>query len=149
MYAVKQISFKHFSVFFIKYPTVNSIFPLVSVKIIFIRYFQGTVPPYRLNLQNQSHGKHLLTNHLLQSIYLRLIANQGNFPSRHHNQSRHIANAKRSVKGKYRDKLMKGKLKPEEEEAIPPNKLYEMKRIVADKQAYKNYLNYIIDHITL
>ena len=47
------------------------------------------------------------------------------------------------------DKLMKGKLKPEEEEAIPPNKLYEMKRIVADKQAYKNYLNYIIDHITL
>ena len=47
------------------------------------------------------------------------------------------------------DKLMKGKLKPEEEEAIPPNKLYEMKRIVADKQAYKKYLNYIIDHITL
>ncbi len=47
------------------------------------------------------------------------------------------------------DKLMKGKLKPEEEEAIPPNKLYEMKRIVADKLAYKNYLNYIIDHITL
>lgn len=47
------------------------------------------------------------------------------------------------------DKLMKGKLSPEEEEAIPPNKLYEMKRIVADKQAYKNYLNYIIDHITL
>ena len=47
------------------------------------------------------------------------------------------------------DKLMKGKLKPEEEETIPPNKLYEMKRIVADKQAYKNYLNYIIDHITL
>ncbi|MBR4950989.1 MAG: 6-phosphofructokinase [Clostridia bacterium] len=47
------------------------------------------------------------------------------------------------------DKLMKGKLKPEEEEQISPNKLYEMKRIVADKQAYKNYLNYIIDHITL
>ncbi len=47
------------------------------------------------------------------------------------------------------DKLMKGKLKPEEEEQIPPNKLYEMKRIVADKQAYKKYLNYIIDHITL
>lgn len=47
------------------------------------------------------------------------------------------------------DKLMKGKLKPEEEELIPPNKLYDMKRIVADKQAYKNYLNYIIDHITL
>ena len=47
------------------------------------------------------------------------------------------------------DKLMKGKLKPEEEDKIPPNKLYEMKRIVADKQAYKNYLNYIIDHITL
>ncbi len=47
------------------------------------------------------------------------------------------------------DKLMKGKLTPEEEEAIPPNKFYEMKRIVADKQAYKNYLNYIIDHITL
>ncbi len=47
------------------------------------------------------------------------------------------------------DKLMKGKLTSEEEEAIPPNKLYEMKRIVADKQAYKNYLNYIIDHITL
>ena len=47
------------------------------------------------------------------------------------------------------DKLMKGKLTPEEEEAIPPNKLYEMKRIVADKQAYKKYLNYIIDHITL
>ncbi len=46
------------------------------------------------------------------------------------------------------DKLMKGKLKPEEEDKIPPNKLYEMKRIVADKQAYKNYLNYIIDHIT-
>jgi hypothetical protein len=47
------------------------------------------------------------------------------------------------------DKLMKGKLTAEEEEAIPPNKFYEMKRIVADKQAYKNYLNYIIDHITL
>ena len=47
------------------------------------------------------------------------------------------------------DKLMKNKLTAEEEEAIPPNKLYEMKRIVADKQAYKNYLNYIIDHITL
>ena len=47
------------------------------------------------------------------------------------------------------DKLMKGKLRPEEEDAIPPNKLYEMKRIVADKQAYKKYLNYIIDHITL
>lgn len=47
------------------------------------------------------------------------------------------------------DKLMKGKLTIEEEEAISPNKLYEMKRIVADKQAYKKYLNYIIDHITL
>jgi len=47
------------------------------------------------------------------------------------------------------DKLMKGKLKPEEEEKIPPNKLYEMKRIVSDKQAYKKYLNYIIDQITL
>ena len=47
------------------------------------------------------------------------------------------------------DKLMKGKLKPEEEEKIPPNKLYEMKRIVSDKQEYKKYLNYIIDHITL
>ena len=47
------------------------------------------------------------------------------------------------------DKLMKGKLTPAEEDQIPPNKLYDMKRIVADKQAYKNYLNYIIDHITL
>lgn len=47
------------------------------------------------------------------------------------------------------DKLMKGKLKPEEEAAIPPNKLYDMKRIVSDKQAHKVYLNYVIDHITL
>ena len=44
---------------------------------------------------------------------------------------------------------MKGKLTAAEEEAISPNKMYEMKKIVADKQAYKNYLNYIIDHITL
>ncbi len=47
------------------------------------------------------------------------------------------------------DKLMKNKLTVEEQEKISPNKLYEMKKIVADKQAYKQYLNYIIDHITL
>lgn len=47
------------------------------------------------------------------------------------------------------DKLMKNKLSQDEEEMIPPNKLYEMKKIVADKQAYKQYLDYIIDHITL
>ncbi len=47
------------------------------------------------------------------------------------------------------DKLMKGKLTQEEEDKIPPYKLYEMKRIVSDKQAYKKYLTYIIDHITL
>ncbi len=47
------------------------------------------------------------------------------------------------------DKLMKNKLTREEENEIPPNKLYEMKQIVAEKQAYKHYLNYIIDHITL
>ena len=47
------------------------------------------------------------------------------------------------------DKLMKNKITPEETETIPPNKLYEMKKIVADKQAYKQYLDYIIDHITL
>lgn len=47
------------------------------------------------------------------------------------------------------DKLMKNKLSSEDQDRIPPNKLYEMKTIVADKQAYKQYLNYIIDHITL
>ncbi|MBO4452781.1 MAG: 6-phosphofructokinase [Clostridia bacterium] len=47
------------------------------------------------------------------------------------------------------DRLMKNKLTPEEKEAIPPNKFYEMERIVSDKRAYKEYLNYIIDHITL
>lgn len=47
------------------------------------------------------------------------------------------------------DKLMKNKLTPEEAETIPPNKLYGMKKIVADKHAYKQYLDYIIDHITL
>ncbi len=47
------------------------------------------------------------------------------------------------------DKLMKNILTNEEEDTIPPNKFYEMKKIVADKQAYKQYLDYIIDHITL
>lgn len=47
------------------------------------------------------------------------------------------------------DKLMKDTLSDEEMEKISPNKLYEMKKIVADKRAYKQYLNYIIDHITL
>ncbi len=47
------------------------------------------------------------------------------------------------------DKLMKGKLTRAEQDAIPPNKFYEMKRIVGDKQAHKDYLNYIINHITL
>ena len=47
------------------------------------------------------------------------------------------------------DKLMKGKLSQDEQDRIPPNLLYDMKKIVADKEAYKQYLNYIIDHITL
>lgn len=47
------------------------------------------------------------------------------------------------------DKLMKNKLSADEQEKIPPNKLYEMKKIVAGKQAYKAYLNYIIDHMSL
>ncbi|MBQ5842988.1 MAG: 6-phosphofructokinase [Clostridia bacterium] len=47
------------------------------------------------------------------------------------------------------DKLMKGKLSKEEQNKIPPNILYDMKKIVAEKEAYKQYLNYIIDHITL
>jgi len=44
---------------------------------------------------------------------------------------------------------MKGKLSKEEQNKIPPNVLYDMKKIVAEKEAYKQYLNYIIDHITL
>ena len=47
------------------------------------------------------------------------------------------------------DKLMKGKLSKDEQNKIPPNILYDMKKIVAEKEAYKQYLNYIIDHITL
>jgi len=47
------------------------------------------------------------------------------------------------------DKLMKNKLTQEQQDAISPNKLYEMRKIVADKQAYKVYLNYIIDHMSL
>lgn len=47
------------------------------------------------------------------------------------------------------DRLMKNKLTQEERDSIPPNKFYEMKKIVAGKQAYKEYLNYIIDHMSL
>jgi 6-phosphofructokinase 1 len=47
------------------------------------------------------------------------------------------------------DKLMKNKITQDELDTIPPNKLYDMKKIVADKLAYKQYLDYIIDHITL
>lgn len=47
------------------------------------------------------------------------------------------------------DKLMKNTITQDELDSIPPNKLYDMKKIVADKLAYKQYLDYIIDHITL
>lgn len=47
------------------------------------------------------------------------------------------------------DRLMKNKLTQEQADKIPPNKLYQMKKIVTDKQAYKQYLDYIIGHIAL
>ncbi|MDD4124232.1 MAG: 6-phosphofructokinase [Eubacteriales bacterium] len=49
----------------------------------------------------------------------------------------------------YLDKMMKNTLSQEEAEKIPPNILYDMRRMVADRMAYKAYLNYMITNIVL
>lgn len=49
----------------------------------------------------------------------------------------------------YLDKMMKNTLTTEEADRIPPNILYDMRRLVADKMAYKTYLNYMITNIVL
>ena len=49
----------------------------------------------------------------------------------------------------YLDKMMKNTLSQEEINCIPPNILYEMRRMVADRMAYKDYLNYMITNIVL
>ena len=40
-------------------------------------------------------------------------------------------------------------LTKEEEDLIPPNRLYDMRRMVADRLALKEYLNYMITNIVL
>ncbi len=47
------------------------------------------------------------------------------------------------------DKILKNTITQQEIDTIPPNTLYELRRIVADRQAYKSYLNYIINHMAL
>ena len=47
------------------------------------------------------------------------------------------------------DKILKNTITQDEIETIPPNTLYDLRRIVADRQAYKSYLNYIINHMAL
>ncbi len=47
------------------------------------------------------------------------------------------------------DKILKNTITQEEIDTIPPNTLYDLRRIVADRQAYKSYLNYIINHMAL
>ncbi len=47
------------------------------------------------------------------------------------------------------DKMMKNKLSEDEMNDIAPNKLFDMTRLVTEKRAYKKYLNYIIEHISL
>ena len=47
------------------------------------------------------------------------------------------------------DKMMKNTLTPEEREQIAPNALFDMTTRIAEMQAYKQYLNYIIDHMAL
>lgn len=47
------------------------------------------------------------------------------------------------------DKILKNTITQEEIDSIPPNTLYDLRRIVADRQAYKSYLNYIINHMAL
>jgi 6-phosphofructokinase 1 len=49
----------------------------------------------------------------------------------------------------YLDKMMKNQLTKEEEDLIPPNRLYDMRRMVADRLALKEYLNYMITNIVL
>lgn len=49
----------------------------------------------------------------------------------------------------YLDKMMKNTLTQKEMDNIPPNVLYEMRRMVADRMAYKAYLNYMITNIVL
>ena len=45
--------------------------------------------------------------------------------------------------------MMKNKLSEDEMNDIAPNKLFDMTRLVTEKRAYKKYLNYIIEHISL
>ena len=47
------------------------------------------------------------------------------------------------------DKMMKNTLTPAEREQIAPNALFDMTTRIAEMQAYKQYLNYIIDHMAL
>jgi len=47
------------------------------------------------------------------------------------------------------DKILKNTITQDEIDTIPPNTLYDLRRIVADRQAYKSYLNYIINHMAL
>ena len=47
------------------------------------------------------------------------------------------------------DKILKNTITQDEIESIPPNTLYDLRRIVADRLAYKSYLNYIINHMAL
>ncbi|MFA6730350.1 MAG: ATP-dependent 6-phosphofructokinase [Eubacteriales bacterium] len=49
----------------------------------------------------------------------------------------------------YLDKMMKNTLSQSETDNIPPNILYDMRRMVADRLAYKSYLNYMITNIVL
>lgn len=47
------------------------------------------------------------------------------------------------------DKILKNTISQDEIDAIPPNTLYDLRRLVADRVAYKSYLNYIINHMSL
>ncbi len=47
------------------------------------------------------------------------------------------------------DKILKNTITQEEIDTIPPNTLYDMRKVVADRLALKSYLNYIINHMAL